>query len=99
MNICARHINHAERDDTADDATESLAQTPIPGCLPTRLFEELVDGSHYWYDSGRPRHRWRSHLAQVDLVEEHGSLSRVDQPYPDLTPGVLCGCDQVLYDA
>ena len=39
MNICARHINHAERDDTADDATESLAQTPIPGCLPTRLFE------------------------------------------------------------
>ena len=57
MNICARHINHAERDDTADDATESLAQTPIPGCLPTRLFEDYWHIQVMWFRSSSGPHR------------------------------------------
>ncbi len=39
MNTYARQIDHAERDDTADDATESLAQVLIDGCHLPRLFE------------------------------------------------------------
>ena len=33
------HIDHAEPDTTADDATEMLTQAPIDGFLPARLFE------------------------------------------------------------